>query len=180
MSRLLFLFVLVLVGGATCTTSETAGEASAADTTQADTTDAVASDTLTMDALATLADTLSPSEAARYAFHGRDLKGKDGPMARIGYDLAHLYFAYRAYREAPSGTFEPPGQARVDEGRVLIDATASENGDLLRADLDRLGLEGGATAGPVVGGRLPIEALPDASQLESLRSMRPSRPATHR
>ena len=141
-----------------------------------------AADTLSLDALA---DTLPPAEAARYAFRGRDLEGKDGPLAKIGYDLAHVYFAYRAHREqrqTPAGSpaFEPPGGARVTEGRVLIDATASQSGDRLKADLDALGLAGGTAAGPVVSGRLPIGALPEAARLGSLRSMRPSRPASYR
>lgn len=170
---------LLLAGGASCTAPDAAtrGETAAPDTVHAATPD-----TLTMETLETLADTLPPAEAARYAFRGRDLEGKDGPMAKVGYDLAHLYFAHRAYQqEAPDEMFVPPAGARItDDGRVLVDAVAAESGRQLEGDLEALGLRGGAVAGPVVSGRLPIAALPEASQLASLRSMRSSRPATHR
>jgi hypothetical protein len=161
-----------LGGAAGCTASSdsAADRAAAADTT-------AAADTLMLDALA---DTLAPAEAARYAFHGRDLEGKDGPLANIGYDLAHLYFAYRAHRRAAAAeggtSFQPPGGGMTvtEAGKVTVDATAAESGEQLRADLDALGLDGGATAGPVVSGRLPIEVLPEAAALESLRALRPS------
>lgn len=174
MSRFLFLLWggLALAG---CATPDAAiSSESVADSMSA-------ADTLALDALA---DTLAPAEAARYAFHGRDLEGKDGPLAKMGEDLAHLYFAYRAHRQASQpGLFEPPAGLPdglpVAEGRVTIDATAHERGARLKADLDALGLAGGAVAGPVISGRLPIEALPEAAQLESLRSMRASRSTTH-
>ncbi|PSQ79953.1 MAG: hypothetical protein BRD46_05325, partial [Bacteroidetes bacterium QS_8_68_15] len=111
---------------------------------------AAAADTLMLDALA---DTLSPAEAARYAFHGRDREGKDGPLANIGYDLAHLYFAYCAHRRAAAAegdtSFQPPsdGMTVTEAGKVTVNATAAESGEQLRADLDALGLDGGATAG---------------------------------
>lgn len=165
---------LFVVGGCTSSDSTATGEA-AADTAAAaaDTS----TDTLSLDALA---DTLAPAKAARYAYHGRDQDGKDGPLSKIGYDLARLYFAYRAHRRAAAAegdtSFQPPGGGMTvtEAGKVTVDATAAESGEQLRADLDALGLDGGATAGPVVSGRLPIEALPEAAALESLRALRPS------
>lgn len=170
---LLLLAVLLTAAGAGCATSDSpAAEEPSAST-----------DTLAMgDSLSALADTLAPDEAARYAFHGRDLEGKDGPMAKVGYDLARLYFAHRAHqRQKPGEPFEPPAGTpmRVADGRVTIDATAAEDADALRADLERLGLENGAAAGPLVSGQLPIDALPEAAALASLRSMRPAAAQTH-
>lgn len=169
---------LFVVVGCTSSDSTATGEA-AADTARSAAAAAAdtSTDTLSLDALA---DTLAPAEAARYAYHGRDQDGKDGPLSKIGYDLARLYFAYRAHRRAAAAegdtSFQPPGGGMTvtEAGKVTVDATAAESGEQLRADLDALGLDGGATAGPVVSGRLPIEALPEAAALESLRSLRPS------
>jgi hypothetical protein len=161
--------LFVVVG---CTSSDSTATGEAAADTAAAAAD-TSTDTLSLDALA---DTLAPAEAARYAYHGRDRDGKDGPLAKIGYDLARLYFAYRAHQRQASGQpFASPGGVSVTGGgRVVVDATARRDSRQLRADLDALGLEGGATAGPIVSGRLPIEALAEAAALESLRSLRPS------
>ena len=161
--------LFVVVG---CTSSDSTATGEAAADTAAAAAD-TSTDTLSLDALA---DTLAPAEAARYAYHGCDRHGKDGPLAKIGYDLARLYFAYRAHQRRASGQpFASPGGVSVTGGgRVVVDATARRDSRQLRADLDALGLEGGATAGPVVSGRLPIEALAEAAALESLRSLRPS------
>jgi hypothetical protein len=100
-------------------------------------------------------------------------------MVSVGMDLTFLYFKYRAARaHSDSATFDPPGDLRVSGGRVLVEATATEDAEALRAQLEQLGLQGGATAAPLVSGRLPIEVLPEAARLESLRGMRPSRPTT--
>lgn len=161
--------LFVVVG---CTSSDSTATGEAAADTAAAAAD-TSTDTLSLDALA---DTLAPAEAARYAYHGRDRDGKDGPLAKIGYDLARLYFAYRAHQRQASGQpFASPGGVSITGGgRVVVDATARRDSRQLRADLDALGLEGGATAGPIVSGRLPIEALAEAAALESLRSLRPS------
>ncbi|PSQ92273.1 MAG: hypothetical protein BRD30_02585 [Bacteroidetes bacterium QH_2_63_10] len=161
--------LFVVVG---CTSSDSTATGEAAADTAAAAAD-TSTDTLSLDALA---DTLAPAEAARYAYHGRDRDGKDGPLSKIGYDLARLYFAYRAHQRQASGQpFASPGGVSVTGGgRVVVDATARRDSRQLRADLDALGLEGGATAGPIVSGRLPIEALAEAAALESLRSLRPS------
>jgi hypothetical protein len=165
---------LFVVVGCTSSDSTATGEATA-DTARSAAAAAAdtSTDTLSLDALA---DTLAPAEAARYAYHGRDRDGKDGPLAKIGYDLARLYFAYRAHQRRASGQpFASSGGVSVTGGgRVVVDATARRDSRQLRADLDALGLEGGATAGPIVSGRLPIEALAEAAALESLRSLRPS------
>jgi hypothetical protein len=161
--------LFVVVG---CTSSDSTATGEAAADTAAAAAD-TSTDTLSLDALA---DTLAPAEAARYAYHGRDRHGKDGPLSKIGYDLARLYFAYRAHQRRASGQpFASSGGVSVTGGgRVVVDATARRDSRQLRADLDALGLEGGATAGPIVSGRLPIEALAEAAALESLRSLRPS------
>lgn len=115
-------------------------------------------------------------EQAEVAVHGPDRTGKDGPMASVGMDLAMLYYRYRSHTLEASdpGPFEAPASMPVQDGGVVIDAVASGEAAALRADLDRLGLTNGATAGRVVSGRIPILALEQVAGLSTLQSARPS------
>ncbi|WP_119842152.1 S8 family serine peptidase [Salinibacter ruber] len=150
----------------------------------------------------------SPSAltAARSAVAGPDGTGKDGPMAAVGRELAVLYYqnqaggkqSVRALREASlSREASPPrtkrrrgerrrgGGGRVhspisaDGQFVTVDATAAQEATRLLRTLEELGLQGGATAGNVVSGRLPISSIRAAASLSSLRGMRPSRARTY-
>ncbi|MCS3757110.1 S8 family serine peptidase [Salinibacter ruber] len=150
----------------------------------------------------------SPSAltAARSAVAGPDGTGKDGPMAAVGRELAVLYYqnqtggkqSVRALREASlSREASPPrtkrrrgerrrgGGGRVhspisaDGQFVTVEATAAREATRLLGDLEGLGLQGGATAGNVVSGRLPISSIRAAASLSSLRGMRPSRARTY-
>jgi hypothetical protein len=150
----------------------------------------------------------SPSAlmAARSAVAGPDGTGKDGPMAAVGRELAVLYYqnqtggkqSVRALREASlSREASPPrtkrrrgerrrgGGGRVhspisaDGQFVTVDATATQEATRLLRTLEELGLQGGATAGNVVSGRLPISSIRAAASLSSLRGMRPSRARTY-
>ncbi|MCS3701176.1 hypothetical protein GGQ20_002506 [Salinibacter ruber] len=150
----------------------------------------------------------SPSAlmAARSAVAGPDGTGKDGPMAAVGRELAVLYYqnqtggkqSVRALREASlSREASPPrtkrrrgerrrgGGGRVhspisaDGQFVTVDATATQEATRLLRTLEGLGLQGGATAGNAVSGRLPISSIRAAASLSSLRGMRPSRARTY-
>lgn len=116
------------------------------------------------------------------AFHGPDLEGKDGPLARVGFDLALLYYEWKAHRESEAeGGFTPsPSSMPVRDGRVTVDATAVRDAATLQQALEELGLTKTARAGRVVSGQLPIAAIPEAAQLASLQAMRPARATTHR
>ncbi len=145
----------------------------------------------------------SPSAltAARSAVAGPDGTGKDGPMAAVGRELAVLYYqnqtggrqSVRALREASlSREASPPRKKRrrgerrrggggrvhspisADGQFVTVEATAAREATRLLGDLEGLGLQGGATAGNVVSGRLPISSIRAAASLSSLRGMRPS------
>ena len=116
-------------------------------------------------------------QAARRAFHGPDLEGKDGPMAKIGAKLARLYHQARqgGAASAQGAAFEASQTLLpVRSGHVRIDAVASAEASGLRARLDALGLRRGATAAPVVSGWLPVEALAAAARIAELRFARPS------
>ena len=128
----------------------------------------------------------------RRALHGLDRRGKDGPLAAIGRELATLYYQYEA--RGPSGVRprsggEAEGRATSRAGHhspvsasgrhVAVNAVAATTPDALLSDLRGLGLEAGATAGNVVSGRLPISALKDAARLSSLRGALPAYVRTH-
>ena len=125
-----------------------------------------------------------PADSLRAAalrdYHGPDLEGKDGPLAKAGMDLLVLYHEHRAYREdGADTTFRPsvPG-VRVADGRVTVDAIAAASADTLRRELEALGLTNAATAGRVVSGRFPLDRVPALAKLESLRGVAPSQMQT--
>lgn len=117
--------------------------------------------------------------AALEGVHGPDLEGKDGPLAKAGLDLLILYHEYRAFRRQGGDTFRPSASGvRVQNGRVSVDAIATDEAEQLRADLEPLGLTDAATAGRVVSGRLPIDSIPALATVETLRGVAPSRMRT--
>ena len=128
---------------------------------------------------------------ATRAVRGDDLGAKDGPMATVGRTLATLYYQYE--QEGPAGVqrlLGDPQRAQQEPGAryyspvsrngrfVTVTAIAAE-GRPLHADLRSLGLEGGAAVGNVVSGRLPVAALKNAAQLQSLRGMMLAYARTH-
>lgn len=114
------------------------------------------------------------------AYHGPDLEGKDGPLAKVGFDLALLYHEWQAYRQrGEAGSFTPSRSSlSVRNGSVTVDATAAGDAAALRRKLENLGLEKAARAGRVVSGRLPIAEIPQAARLAELSAMRPARAMT--
>lgn len=108
-------------------------------------------------------------QAAQRAFHGSDLEGKDGPLSKLDPTLIQLYHRARKTGRAAGGA---QTHAAVRGGAVVIDALAAEDASALLRDLEDLGLQQGAVAGPLVSGRLPVERLEEAAQLASLRSAR--------
>lgn len=112
-------------------------------------------------------------EQVQRDIRGNDLRGKDGPLVKVGQQLALMYRAFERHQRAKTGRpFRAPRYARsVMDGRyVAIDAIAAGRADRLRTDLERLGLQQPAQAGRLVSGYLPIAAIPEAAQLAALRS----------
>lgn len=105
-------------------------------------------------------------------YHGSDMTGKDGPLAKAGLELLMLYHEYQAFRQQDGETFSPSvAGARVTDAHVTIDVIAQDEGAQLRADLEDLGFKETATAGRVVSGRLPIDQIPALAKLEALRGV---------
>lgn len=73
----------------------------------------------------------------------------------------------------------PDRAIRVVEGRVLIDAVASDDADDLKVHLVALGMRNAATAGRIVSGQLPIAAIPAMAALPSLTFARAAITAPH-
>ncbi|MCS3697799.1 T9SS type A sorting domain-containing protein [Salinibacter ruber] len=134
--------------------------------------------------------------AAQAGMTGPDDKGKDGPLSAVGMELAVLYHQQQiggaasvqalrgGDRQRPKTRGGDP-QSRTPTGRTLspvssdgqsvtVDAVASGDPSRLLDDLRALGLEGGARAGTVVSGQLPIAAIEEAAALPSLRGMMPA------
>lgn len=63
---------------------------------------------------------------------------------------------------------------RQQDGKILIEATASGDTQTLLRDLQALGLTDGVAFGRLVNGWLPIGAFPAAQRLSSLLSVRPT------
>jgi len=94
-----------------------------------------------------------------------------GALAKADGPLAKLYLQFVEHqRTAPTTPFRPrDGFLRVAKGRVLIDARATGDAELLLSDLRRLGLDKGSYFADVVSGWLPIGVIRKAAELDSLR-----------
>lgn len=132
--------------------------------------------------------------AARAATQGPSGAKSGGTMGRVGMELALLYYQYRragaagVQRLRAAATRGASGAAKDDrrvaartlvpvsaDGRfVTIEAVANGQAARLLDALRGVGLEGGATAGNLVSGRLPIRSIGAAAQVEGLRGMVPA------
>lgn len=125
------------------------------------------------------ADRDSVEQRALRSFHGADLEGKDGPLARADLSLLRLYHQHRM--EGQAEPLDPPTAGmQVAEGAVVVDATARADPQRLVDDLRGVGAVDVASAGRVVSGRLPVQSIAEAAQLSSLQSLRASRVRTNR
>ena len=144
---------------------------------------------------------LAPSviQTAEKSVRGsRQKDGEQGPMAKIGLELALLYHQYQAegprgirrLREAPERSKRASSDPRTVRSRVrspiaasgrtvIVEALSNGEGTALLSDLRRLGMERGAAMGRLVSGRLPISALREAAELSTLRGMVPSYARSH-
>ena len=110
---------------------------------------------------------------------------KDSSTAKISQDLMNIYKVYQARQREGSGELEkeetqgqPPLQ--FSDGFVAIDVIASNSAEILKTDLEALGLKKSALFGRVVSGLFPIAEIPKLSSLESLSFARPSFAQTHK
>ena len=101
---------------------------------------------------------------------------KKATTSKVGAALSALYEEYKSHERQGDGTdFESENPlVRIVEDRVIIDAVASGDTGVLRADLEALGMQKAASFGRMVSGQLPIGAIADADALDSLGFARPA------
>jgi hypothetical protein len=101
---------------------------------------------------------------------------KEGPMAKVGRDLAVLYDEYESYQVQGSGAAFTASNPllQVSAGLVVIDAVAVGDVQALKADLEALGMQGAVAFGRIVSGQLPIAAIESMAGLATLQFARPA------
>jgi hypothetical protein len=99
---------------------------------------------------------------------------KGGRMSKVTPELAALYAEYSAYLAShPAEVFRPTNPlVRIIGDRVVVDAVASDDVDVLKSDLVSLGMQQAVAFGRIVSGQLPISAIPAMAALSSLNSAR--------
>ena len=96
-------------------------------------------------------------------------------MGKVGTELITLYDEYSSYLASgkKNGVFKPKNSLiQIIEDRVIVDAVASGDSNVLKADLEALGMKQAVAFGRVVSGQLPIRAIPSVAKLPSLNSVR--------
>ena len=119
--------------------------------------------------------------AAHVGFDGPDLTGKDGPTAKIGYDLTLLAAERDAHAlELPGETFTPTNRwLQVADNLVQVDVVGTGDIGALQSQLTALGMSNIATAGPMIEGSVPIASLSQIAALPGLVFARPvNKPVT--
>jgi hypothetical protein len=106
----------------------------------------------------------------------------DGEPAKVGPELVKLYSEYSAHLASPKrGRFQPANPlVRVIDDRVLIDAVASGDAEILKADLIAIGMRQAVAFGRMVSGELPIETIPAIENLQSLNYARAASTGLHK
>ena len=101
---------------------------------------------------------------------GQTVGDKGGRMSKVTNELAALYEEYSAYvASGRGGVFKPNDPlVRVIDDRVVIDAVASSDVNVLKSDLMSLGMQEAVAFGRIVSGQLPISAIPALATLPSL------------
>jgi hypothetical protein len=101
-------------------------------------------------------------------------KSNNERMTKIGPELIALYDEYSSYiASGKRGGFKSSSPlVRLVDDRVVIDAVASGDANVLKSDLEALGMQQAVAFGRVVSGQLPIMAIRSMAELASLNSAR--------
>jgi subtilisin family serine protease len=106
---------------------------------------------------------------------------KGGQMAKLTHSLVFLHEQHAArvaQRSAAPFSSNDPLVTLVND-RVVVDAVASGDVNVLKSDLISLGMQQAVAFGRVVSGQLPISAIPAAAGLGSLRFAQSAAAMTH-
>ena len=102
--------------------------------------------------------------------------GKNGPMAKLTDSLVKLHEQYTTYltqRSAVPFSSADPLVTVVDQ-RVVVDAVASGDPNVLKAELESLGMQHAVAFGRILSGELPVSALAAAASMASLQFAQPA------
>jgi hypothetical protein len=102
----------------------------------------------------------------------------DGALAKVGPELRALYRAHLAAQASGLPLTPPDPSLPIVGDRVLIDATASDDVNALKASLVALGMRNAVAAGRIVSGQLPIAAIQAMASLPSLTFAQAARSTT--
>ena len=107
--------------------------------------------------------------------------GKVGPMAKLTPNLVNLHAQHTFHLAQRGAARFISGDPLITSSndRVLVDAVASGDVNVLKADLVSLGMQRAVSFGRVVSGQLPIAAIPAAAGLASLRFAQSAAATTH-
>lgn len=99
---------------------------------------------------------------------------KTDQSSKVASELITLYDDYSSYlASGKPGVFKSTNPlVQVIDDRVMIDAVASGDADVLKADLEALGMQQGVAFGRIVSGELPIMAIRQLVKLPSLNFAR--------
>jgi len=99
---------------------------------------------------------------------------KSERRSKVAPELAALHDEYSSYLASHrAGVFRSVDPlVRVIDDRVLVDAVASDDVNVLKADLVSLGMQQAVAFGRIVSGQLPISAIPAMAALPSLNFAR--------
>ena len=114
------------------------------------------------------------------SFSGKDLAGKDGPMAKLGIDLALIYQEHRHFKiNGGTQVLQRPfvsslSLARIRDEKIVVDAVAGGEIDSLLQELTVLGMENISVYGRMISGWMPIASLEQAAKISTLKFARPA------
>ena len=100
--------------------------------------------------------------------------GKTGRLTKLGPELIALYDEYSSYiASGKRGVFKSSSPlVQLVGDRVIVDAVASGDANVLKSDLEALGMQQAVAFGRVVSGQLPVPAIRSMAELPSLTSAR--------
>ena len=99
---------------------------------------------------------------------------KNERISKVSPELTALYHEYSSYvGSRRAGAFKASSPlVQVVDDRVIVDAVSSSDANVLKTDLQALGMQHAVAFGRIVSGQIPILAIPSMATLPSLNSAR--------
>ncbi|MDP0489503.1 MAG: S8 family serine peptidase [Verrucomicrobiota bacterium JB023] len=115
---------------------------------------------------------------ARQAYHGDDLAGADGQLAKLDWSLAYTSFQWSNWVANNPGTpFSPDHEVYpYAEGKTLVEVACNDNEAWTEVEpaLAALGATSITHQGSVINAWVPVDRLGPASQLDGITFIRPA------